>query len=188
MARVEQFVGLLQEWNARINLVSERSMQDVWQRHVWDSAQLLPFIPKAAESLVDLGTGAGFPGLVLAIIAQQPLRVVLYESIAKKCRFLEEVAFRLSSRVEVRNSRIEAAKPEAFDVITARACASLTQLLGYAERFRGKNTICLFLKGQTVGDELREAAQTWSMTAETHQSRSDHGGSILEIREFSHVR
>lgn len=184
LARLKLYVGLLQDWNARINLVSSRSLEEVWKRHIFDSAQLAAFIPPEARTLVDLGSGAGFPGLVLAILQAEshPLRVVLYEAIAKKCRFLNEIAWRVGIAVEIRNERIEAAKPEPFDVVTARACASLTQLLSYAAPFQDKNTLCLFLKGQSVGAELSEASQTWDFTVDQAPSRSDPSGVILKIR------
>jgi len=184
LARLKLYVSLLHDWNARINLVSARSLEDVWRRHVLDSAQLVPFIPPDSRSLVDMGSGAGFPGLVLAILAaeRQPLRVVLFEAIAKKCRFLAEVAKRVGVIVEIRNARIEAAEPEPFDVVTARACASLTQLLSYAVPFQGKNTTCLFLKGQSVGAELNEASQIWDFAVQQYPSRSDASGIILKIQ------
>jgi len=169
-----------------MNLVSAKSLGDVWKRHVWDSAQLFPYLPPETKKLVDLGSGAGFPGLVLAIMLGEGARVVLYESIAKKCRFLEEAASRTGAPVEVRNGRIEEAKREAFDAVTARACAPLDQLLSYAVRFQGKNTHCLFLKGQSVGAELTDAYKSWSMTVNQHPSRSGPSGVILDIRELRH--
>ena len=186
LGRLKLYVSLLEDWNARVNLVSARSLADVWRRHVWDSAQLMDLIPPDAKSLVDLGSGAGFPGLVLAITLAERggARVVLYEAIAKKCRFLEEVAHRVGAPVEIRNARIEAAGPETFDIVTARACAPLAQLLSYAAPFQGKNTKSLFLKGQSVGAELTDARTSWSMRIEQHQSRSDPSGIILDIREL----
>jgi 16S rRNA (guanine527-N7)-methyltransferase len=186
LARLKLFVSLLGDWNARMNLVSAKSLSDVWKRHVWDSAQLFPLLPSDAKSLVDLGSGAGFPGLVLAILLGENARVVLYESIAKKCRFLEEAAHRTGAPVEVRNGRIEEAKREPFDVVTARACAPLDQLLSYAMPFQAKSTRCLFLKGQSVGDELTDAHKSWAMTVDQHPSRSDSSGVILDIRELRH--
>jgi len=189
LAKLKLHAGLLEDWNARMNLVSQGSMKELWNRHFWDSAQLFPLIPPAAESLVDLGSGAGFPGLVLAVMLaeKRAIRVVLYESIAKKCRFLQEVASRLGVSVEVRNTRIEQAKPEPFAVVTARACAPLTQLLAYAQPFQDKDTLCLFLKGQAVGAELAEAHKDWKMVIKRHQSLSDPSGVVLEVRELRAV-
>lgn len=149
----------------------------------------MEFIPSDAESLVDLGSGAGFPGVVLAILlAERPvMHIVLYEATAKKCRFLEAVAKRLALNVEIRNARIEDAKAEPFGIVTARACAPLTRLLSYAAPFQGKKTTCLFLKGQSVGVELDEAYKSWRMTVRQHRSRSDPSGAILEIRDLRHA-
>src|SRR5262249_13181859 len=145
------------DWNARHNLVSNGSLADVWQRHFWDSAQLAPLVPAAAKSLVDMGSGAGFPGLVLAVLLSDQLKVTLYEATAKKCRFLTEVAARLGLTTDVRNARMEDAEHQPFDVITARACAPLEKLLAYAHTFWGRNSIGLFLKGQNLGSELTQA-------------------------------
>jgi 16S rRNA (guanine527-N7)-methyltransferase len=110
------------------------------------------------------------------------------DSITKKSRFLEAAAERMELKVEVRNGRIEDYPREAFDVITARACAPLEKLLGYAQHFRGKGTVCLFLKGQSVDVELTEARKSWNIKAIRHESRSDPSGVILEVREFANVR
>jgi 16S rRNA (guanine527-N7)-methyltransferase len=186
LARLKLFVSLLEDWNARMNLVSAKSLADVWKRHVWDSAQLFPLLPPGTRSFVDLGSGAGFPGVVLATLLGGETRAVLYEAVAKKCRFLEEVTHRTGIKAEIRNSRIEDAKPEPFDLVTARACAPLDQLLSYAAPFQAKNTHCLFLKGQSVGAELTDAYKSWAMTVEQHPSRSDPSGVILDIRELRH--
>ena len=187
LARLKAYIGLLEDWNARHNLVSATSMADVWKRHIWDSAQVAAFIPAEAKSLADLGSGAGFPGLVLAAL-RPDLRVVLYESTAKKCRFLEAAAERMELKVEVRNARIEEARREVFDVVTARACAPLVTLLAYAQHFQGLKTVNLFLKGQSVDAELTEAHKSWRMKLLRHPSCTDPSGVILEIRELAHVK
>lgn len=189
LARLKAFVSLLEEWNVRHNLVSRQSLADVWRRHVYDSAQLCPLIPPEAATFVDLGSGAGFPGLVLAILlAHRPsFRCVLYEATGKKCDFLVHVADRVGVAVEVRKQRIEAAAPEPFDVVTARALAPLDQLLTYAQPFQGPHTLNLFLKGRSALQELTAARKIWRMQATQHPSRSDPSGVILAIRELSHA-
>jgi len=189
LARLKIHAEMLLDWNTRQNLVSEGSLADLWRRHFWDSAQLAPYVPMSAASLVDLGSGAGFPGLVIAeILRERPgLRVVLYEATAKKCRFLEAAATRLGLPVEVRQGRIEDAAPEIFDCITARACAPLAKLVVYAQRFWGRKSVGLFLKGQNVEVELTESHKSWRMELVRHQSRSDPSGVILEIRELHRV-
>ena len=188
LARLKLFASMLEDWNARQNLVSRTSLRDIWVRHFWDSAQLAKFIPAEACSLVDLGSGAGFPGLVLAeLLRRRQLRIVLYESTGKKRDFLLAVATRLNLLVEIRGDRIEASKPEPFDVITARACAPLAKLLGYAQAFWSHQTLALFLKGQNLGPELTEAHKYWKMNIQKHQSRSSSTGVVLEIRGLKRV-
>ena len=186
LARLERYADMLQGWNSRHNLVSTGSMADLWRRHFWDSAQLAGLLPKNSESLVDLGSGAGFPGLVLAEFQRHRpgFRTVLYEATAKKCRFLDAVADELKLSVDIRQARIEDIPPERYDIITARACAPLPNLLAYAQRFWGKGTTALFLKGQNIDAELTQAHKSWRMELERHPSRSDATGVVLQIREL----
>ncbi|HYJ35853.1 MAG TPA: 16S rRNA (guanine(527)-N(7))-methyltransferase RsmG, partial [Rhizomicrobium sp.] len=155
----------------------------LWHRHFWDSAQLLPLIPEPARTLADLGSGAGFPGLVLA--AMRPnLAVTLHEATTKKCLFLKAAADRMGLKVEVANARLEDLPARPFDVVTARALSPLPQLLAYAQKFAGPNGVCLFLKGQNVGAELTEASKYWSMKASQVPSQTDPSGAIVIVREL----
>lgn len=186
LVRLEAYVALLTDWNARQNMVSKSSLAEVWHRHIWDSAQLAPLLPADAKTLVDLGSGAGFPALVLA--AMRPdLKVTLYEATAKKCRFLAEAAEVLGVEVDIRNARIEDSGLERFDVVTARALAPLYQLLSYVARFQGLNTVNLLLKGQDIEVELRDATKSWRMQITKHASQTGPG-TILEIRKLRHVQ
>ncbi len=189
LERLKRFAQLLAEWNSHHNLVSEASLLELWDRHIWDSAQLLPLIPDSARSLVDLGSGAGFPALVLACLLRERegFRTVLYESVAKKCRFLEAAAAVMDLKVEIRPSRIEQAMPESFDVVTARACAPLEKLLSYAEPFQVPETINLFLKGQSAEAELTVAAEYWRMRVERRSSQTAPSATIFIIREIRHA-
>lgn len=182
LARLKAYAGMLADWNMRHNMVSQASLAHVWRRHFWDSAQLYPLIPAAAASLIDLGSGAGFPGLVLAeLLRDRGIRVVLVEATAKKCDFLRAVAERLGLAMAVCNSRAEDLPPQPFDIITARACAPLDRLLAYAHKFWGGQTVGLFLKGQNVGAELTTARKYWKIKVKKHSSQSDPSGVILEI-------
>lgn len=186
LARLKAFVGVLEDWNQRHNLVSRSSLADVWRRHVFDSAQLVDFIPSTAMSFIDLGSGAGFPGIVLGVLLGERagFRTVLYEATRKKCEFLSVAASRIGINAEISNGRIEDAPPENFDVVVARACAPLPRLLQYAERFQGPRTQNLFLKGQNVGAELIESHKYWKMKVNQHPSRSDPSGIVLAIEEL----
>ncbi|MGQ0740724.1 MAG: 16S rRNA (guanine(527)-N(7))-methyltransferase RsmG [Alphaproteobacteria bacterium] len=189
LARLRTYAAMLEDWNSRHNLVSKGSLRDVWLRHFWDSAQLVDFIPSRARSLVDLGSGAGFPGLVLAeLLRERRLRVVLFEATRKKADFLKAVADELGLKVEIRRARIEDAKAEPFDVVTARACAPLDRLFALTRRYWGGGTIGLFLKGQNVEAELTRARKSWKVKLGRHPSRSDSTGVILVVGEITRAR
>jgi len=185
--RLKIHVDLLRDWSARHNLVSQRSLDDVWRRHVWDSAQLTAFVPQNATKIADLGSGAGFPGLVLAALLRERVSVTLYEATRKKADFLQVAAKAMDLEVEIRNVRIEDVPNRPFDVVVARALAPLGGLLDYSQRFCTPRTVCLFLKGQSVAAELTEARKSWRMKVSQHQSMTHPSGVILEIRELGHV-
>jgi 16S rRNA (guanine527-N7)-methyltransferase len=169
------------------NLVSEASLKDIWHRHFYDSAQLDALIPDDARTLADLGSGAGFPGLVLAILRRKRLKVSLYEATKKKADFLKAVAQHLYLAVDVRNQRIESVPQRHLDVLTARAFAPLPELLAYTQKLAGPKTICLFLKGQSHAAELTEAERHWKMNLQTTPSKTHPHGVVLEIRDLIHV-
>ena len=189
LARLKTYAGMLEDWNSRHNLVSRASLADVWRRHFWDSAQLAPLIPQGVRSLIDLGSGAGFPGSGGIVGAAGSLGPdgIATEATAKKCQFLQCVAERLALPVQIRNARVEELLPEIFDVTTARACAPLPELLAYAQRFWGNGTRGFFHKGKSLAVELTQAGKSWRIKAEQHPSRSDPSGVILEIRELQRV-
>ena len=183
LARLKAYADMLLDWNERHNLVARSTLPDLWQRHFWDSAQLAPLIPDTAKTLADLGSGAGFPGLVLAAMRPE-LAVTLHEATTKKCAFLQAAADRMGLRVSIANARMEDLSPRPFDVVTARACAPLPQLLEYAHRFMSPNSVCLFLKGQNVGSELTEAAKYWNIKVSQVPSQTDPSGAIVTVREL----
>jgi 16S rRNA (guanine527-N7)-methyltransferase len=180
LARLEAYAELLLRWSARINLVGANTLDDLWRRHFLDSAQLLTYVPDGTRSLVDLGSGAGFPGLVLAILGVKGVELI--EADARKCAFLREAARIAAAPVLIRNSRIEAVPPHIVDVVTARGCAPLERLLVLAQPFIGPDTVCLFLKGEQAAQELTAANQAWTMDATCHDSRSDPRGVILCLK------
>lgn len=180
-ARLAQHVHLLRVWNARVNLVSRLSLDDAWRRHVLDSAQLMPLIPAEARVLVDLGSGAGFPGLVLSILGVPEVHLI--ESDARKCAFLREAARATGANATIHVRRIEAMTPFPADVVTARALAPLSQLLDLASPFLQPHTMCVFLKGKNAAEELREARRRWRMDETIVPSRTDPEASVLVIRQ-----
>lgn len=178
LARLTVYSALLSKWQRRINLIGSGTLQDVWRRHILDSAQLHRLLPDRCR-VIDLGSGAGFPGLVLAIMGG--CEVHLIESDGRKAVFLREVARQTATVVHIHHARIEKVAPVAAEVVTSRACAPLPQLLEYAEPFLKDGGVGLFLKGQNVDGELTEAHKMWMMSADKLPSASDRGGVILRL-------
>jgi len=182
MARLEAFDASLLDWSGRHNLIARSTLEDRWDRHFRDSAQLYRLIPPDARRLVDLGSGAGFPGLVLAAMGAPRLEVTLVESIGKKAAFLTAAAAAMGlSAVRVIPARIESLKVRTPDVITARALAPLSTLCGYAVEIGGEKTLCIFPKGQDVEAELTEASKYWHMMVERRASLTSPGSTVLLI-------
>jgi 16S rRNA (guanine527-N7)-methyltransferase len=210
VARLECYAALLRQWQRAVNLVAARTLDDIWHRHFADSAQLLGLV-ESARSLVDLGSGAGFPGLVLAIlwadVAVAPAaakaeagittakeadlrRVRLVESNARKCAFLAEVVARTGIgpciAVDILSTRAEAAATQATlrgaEVISARAVAPLDRLLGLAAPLFSPGTVGVFLKGRDAAAELEIAQQMWNLQVELLPSRTEADGHIVVIR------
>lgn len=183
LSRLKDYADLLIDWNARHNLVAKSTLPDLWHRHILDSAQLAPLIPAGSQTLSDMGSGAGFPGLVLAVMRPE-LSVTLHEATTKKCAFLEAAAARMGIKVAVRNARLEDLAPQAFDVVTARALAPLPQLLTYAYPLTSADSVCLFLKGQNVGSELTEAHKYWNMKVSQVPSQTEPSAAIVTVRDL----
>ena len=188
MADLEAFRVLLADWNTRMNLVGPSALAEFWGRHAWDSAQLLELAPDAL-TWADLGAGAGFPGIVLAILlkGRPDARVHLVESMAKRCRFLDAVVEALALPAEVHQARAEALSLK-VDIVAARACAPASRLFEFAWPYLRKGARGLFLKGQDVEAELADATTYWVFKAQLHPSRSGPTGQILELKRLARAR
>jgi 16S rRNA (guanine527-N7)-methyltransferase len=186
LERLSVYLELLRRWQRAINLVSAATLADPWRRHFLDCGQLAARVPPGAARLVDLGSGAGFPGLVLAILGVRG--VDLIESDRRKAQFLREVARATGASVGVHAERIEGMPGWAADAITARALAPLPRLLVLAERFITSDSVCLFLKGRSGAHELTEARATWHMEAEMFPSLSEPTGAVLQLRGIRRAR
>jgi 16S rRNA (guanine527-N7)-methyltransferase len=193
IADLERLREMLADWNGRMNLVSAASLADYWQRHVLDSAQLATIAP-GARVWVDIGAGAGFPGLVLAILLKAEgsregslgAMVHLVESQAKRCRFLDAVTDALSLPAQVHHARAEDLSLKA-DVVTARAVAPLTRLLGFARPYLAGGAVGLFLKSEGVEAEIAEARKAWRFVCEISPSASDPRGRVLKVEGLARV-
>jgi len=177
---------LLRRWQGTINLVGRASLTDPWRRHFLDSAQLATQVPPAARGGIDVGSGAGFPGMVLALLGVPGLHLI--ESDRRKAQFLREVARETGAPVTIHAERIEHLRPWPSDLIAARALAPLPRLLQLVEPFLSSDSVCLFLKGETVARELTEARVTWHMTAERLPSLAHPTGAVLKLQGVRRAR
>ena len=183
LCQFKAYLTLLEKWQRRINLVANSTMVDVWQRHVLDSAQLIKFYPPNTRKILDVGSGAGFPGLVLAIMGN--VEVDLVESDQRKAIFLSTVIRSLGLPAKVYNQRVETLPNLAPDVITARALAPVFKLMKLIENQILPDTVCLFLKGASVEDELTELQTYSTMVPVNHPSISCANGVVLELKNRS---
>lgn len=188
---LEEYAALVRRWNPAINLVSKSSLAGLEARHIADSAQLFELAPRTARRWVDLGSGGGFPGVVVAILARErnpDLRVTLVEADARKATFLRQAAQALGLEVAIVNGRIESIPALSGDVVSARALASLTDLLAFAERHIAPGGCAVFPKGARFATELAEARKTWDFEVESHPSLSEPGSAVLVIREIRRAK
>ncbi len=182
-ARLGRFVALLTQWNTQINLVARADLPDIRQRHLADSLQLLPLIPEGDGPMADLGTGGGFPGLVLAMALDRPMHLV--ESDRRKAAFLTTVAGELGLRhVTVLPQRLESVALPPIAVLTARALAPLAELLPQAHRLLAPDGVAIFPKGRQAEAELTQARLAWTMQVERLPSRTDPAATILRLTDI----
>jgi 16S rRNA (guanine527-N7)-methyltransferase len=194
LQRLETFADLLQRWQKTINLVAPSTLPDVWHRHFADSAQLMDQVPAGALRWLDLGSGGGFPGLVIGcLLAERPgSRLTLIESDARKCAFLREVvrqtALASVVAVDIVTERIETSantsKVGVVDVISARALAPMERLLGWCDPFFGSDPLALLLKGRDVEAEIAAARNAWQFDSELVGSRTSSDGRIVKLRNL----
>jgi 16S rRNA (guanine527-N7)-methyltransferase len=190
IGRLETYASLLQRWSHVKDLVAPGTLGEVWSRHFADSAQLLALAPRA-QVWLDLGSGAGFPGMVIAILLadREQARVHLVESNARKCAFLKDVARQTGAPVDIYPQRIQNVATQdrlaRVDVVTARALAPLGDLLKLAAPFFRPETVGLFLKGRTAADEVRDAGARWRFDFELHESSTQSEARIVAIRNLN---
>jgi 16S rRNA (guanine527-N7)-methyltransferase len=181
--KLDRYEALLRKWQGAINLVAPSTLAELRRRHFEDSLQLVPLIPAGARTLVDLGSGAGFPGLVLALATG--LETHLVESDQRKAEFLRAVSRETQAPVTVHAKRIEQVAPFPADVVTARALAALPVLLGHAARFAGPHTVAIFPKGRSAEAELTALPASPKMTIDLHPSRTDSDAVLIRIEGFA---
>jgi 16S rRNA (guanine527-N7)-methyltransferase len=179
-SKLEQFIALLEKWNKKINLIRYYSTEELWERHILDCVQLLHLIPNDAKTLIDFGSGAGFPGIIISLF--RPMEISLIESDERKCAFLYEASSLSLGQIHIHNSRIESLTPWESDVLTARALASLSNLIPLTNGFIKKTKICLFQKGQNSVEELDEAQKKWDLEAQIVNILGSPHSNIISIK------
>lgn len=182
-AKLEIYAALLEKWQNSINLVSKNTLPDLWQRHFLDSAQIYPLVKDAEGALADIGSGAGFPGLVLSVLGKAD--VYLVESDRRKTVFLREAARACDVNATVHACRIEDTPVTEAAIVTARALAPLPQLLDYAAPLLAEDGRCIFLKGRTAAEEITTAREKWNFFLEKQSSIADEQGAVLMLKEIS---
>lgn len=180
MEKLEHFADLVRKWTAKINLVSRKSLPDLWNRHIIDSAQLARYIPDSAQEYLDIGSGGGFPGIVLAIMGRFS-SVTFIESDKRKSVFLRQAGRDLDLPVHVISDRIEMVPPIGADFLTARALAPLNVLLSHAIHHLKPGGVALFPKGQGAQAEIDEAKKQFSFSIAHFKSVTDPSASILRL-------
>ncbi|TCK99817.1 16S rRNA (guanine527-N7)-methyltransferase [Shimia isoporae] len=188
--RLKQLADMLIKWNPRINLVSKSTIADLWTRHILDSAQVLKIAPPTTSHWVDIGSGGGFPGLVIALMCAEPeapQKVTLIESDQRKCAFLRSVLRETGVPATVISQRIEQTEPQKASVLSARALADLNMLFGFAERHLSTGGLALFPKGATWEKEIADAKESWSFQVDAIQSITEPQAVILKVGELNRV-
>ena len=178
----KEYLERLQNYNSHTNIVGKSTLINPWISHILDSLQILPFIQNKKFSILDMGTGAGLPGVVLSISGCKD--VTLVDSNGKKINFLKLIKKEMNLNANIILGRLENLNNLKFDIITSRALASLDKLLSYSQKFMKKNTLLIFLKGKTVNEELKEAQKKWIFYFQKHKSISDTRGTILIIKNL----
>ena len=185
--RLNIYAALLEKWNPAINLVSPSTLSSLWTRHFQDSAQIFRLSQPSVATWCDMGTGGGFPGLIVAILAQEadPDRnTICIESDLRKATFLRTVVRETGANATIISKRIEAVAPLEADVVSARALASLTNLLGFADQHLKAGGIAIFLKGENYSAEVEEALEKWRFELDTYPSNTNPNAVVLKIGDL----
>ena len=182
---LEEFILLLLQENEKFNFIGKSTVDNAWERHIVDSAQLLKFIDNKNTKFADFGTGAGFPGMVLSILGVKEMHLV--EKAFRKTEFLRRAKLFSQNRVFIHQSKLEELSNLKFDCIVSRALAPLDKLLGYSKKFLKKDGYCLFLKGKNLGQEIELAKKTFDFEYELHFSQTSQESNIIKISNISNI-
>jgi len=185
LKKLKTYESLLIKWQKAINLVSKNTISNAWERHILDSLQLIKYLPKTESSphIIDLGSGAGFPPLVLAMCGYD--NVIAIESDQRKCLFMQEVAKETNTKIKIITDRIENLEKMEADIITSRALAKIDELLIFSKNLSNINTKYLFLKGKTANEEIKKAKENFDFEALLYPSLTSSEANIVKISNLS---
>ena len=184
-SKIDQYLDEIYNYNNHTNIVGKSTLVDPWIRHVLDSIQITNFIKNKKSSILDLGTGAGIPGIILSI--NNFKNVSLIDSNLKKITFIKLVCLKLNIKTKIYHQRIETLINKKFDYLISRAVTNLSQLFYYSQKLLNKNTILIFLKGKNVKEEIKEANMKWKFKHELCQSISNKRGNIVIIKNLRKI-
>ena len=185
LERLKRYVELLLKWQRAINLIGPNTAQNIWCRHILDSGQLMAHLPTTSGPVVDIGSGAGLPGMVLAIMGVTDVHLI--DSDSRKCAFLHEASRVTGTAVQIHNSRVETAEIAPAAIVTARAVAPLKRLIELTQSVSKQNTVFFFFKGKDVKNELTEIKKNWNMSLDVIPSYSSTEGVILRMESLTRV-
>ena len=183
--KIDRYIYEINEYNRHTNIVGKSTLINPWNSHISDSIQISNFINDKHSSILDMGTGAGIPGLILAAINYTDVSLV--DSNLKKIRFINNVCLKLNVKVNTYHQRIESITNKKFDYLTSRALSNLNKLFFYSQNLSNNNTVLIFLKGKHVKDEINEASKYWKFHHELHESISDKRGNIVIVRGLNKI-
>ena len=183
--KIDRYIYEINEYNRHTNIVGKSTLINPWNSHISDSIQISNFINDKHSSILDMGTGAGIPGLILAAINYTDVSLV--DSNLKKIRFINNVCLKLNVKVNTYHQRIESLANKKFDYLVSRALANISRTFFYSQKLLNNNTVLIFLKGKHAKDEINEANECWKFHHELHQSISDKRGNIVIIRSLSKI-
>jgi len=183
--KIDQYIHEINDYNSHTNIVGKSTLIDPWNSHISDSIQICNFINNKQSSILDMGTGAGIPGLILAVCNFTDVSLV--DSNSKKIEFIKNVCSKLNIKVNIYHQRVESLNNRKFDYLVSRALANLNKLFFYSQKLSDNNTVLIFLKGKRVKDEINEASKCWKFHHELHKSISDKRGKIVIVKGLKKI-
>lgn len=184
--KLVHYVSLLEKWNKSVNLIAPSTVSDIWNRHIEDSLQILPLLPSEPSQILDIGSGAGLPGVVISLASDH--KVTMVDSDKKKALFLKEIRRHLGASYDIICERVENIPNQKYGIVTSRACANLSELLALSHPFLEEKSYCLFHKGRNYSKEVEDAEKEWLFNLEVTPSITDNEAALLKLSNIQRRR